>query len=36
VTGGIDNEETILEKGIQPDAIFSGIEELVNEWARVI
>lgn len=36
VTGGIDNEETILQKGIQPDVIFNGIEELVREWARVV
>lgn len=36
VTSGIDNEATIVEKGIQPDAIFSGIDELVYEWARVV
>jgi 4-nitrophenyl phosphatase len=36
VTSGIDNETTILAKGIEPDAVFSGIEELTHEWAGVI
>jgi 4-nitrophenyl phosphatase len=36
VTSGIDNETTISEKGIQPDAVFSGIEALTQAWVRVI
>ncbi len=35
VTSGIDNEDSILQKGIQPDAIFSGIEELGRYWRTV-
>ena len=32
VTTGVDNEESIAAKGIQPDRIFSGLEELVDAW----
>ena len=35
VTTGIDNEDTCRKKGIYPDAIFSGIEALVNVWKRL-
>jgi 4-nitrophenyl phosphatase len=35
VTTGIDNEKTIPQKGIQPDAIFSGIAELVEAWTSL-
>jgi 4-nitrophenyl phosphatase len=36
VTTGIDNEITVKEKGIQPDAIFSGLEAIVTQWAKEI
>lgn len=32
VTTGVDNEKTIPQKGIQPDAIFGGIDRLVRTW----
>jgi 4-nitrophenyl phosphatase len=32
VTTGVDKPETIAEKGIQPDVILSGLEELINLW----
>ncbi len=32
VTTGVDNEDSIAQKGIQPDAVFSGLEELVRAW----
>lgn len=32
VTTGVDTEESIREKGIIPDAVFSGIEALVKRW----
>lgn len=32
VTTGIDNQDSIAEKEIQPDAVFSGIDELVDVW----
>jgi len=32
VTTGVDNLETIAQKGIQPDAVFSGLNELVDAW----
>jgi 4-nitrophenyl phosphatase len=32
VTTGVDNEQTMAQKGIQPDAVFSGIAELVEVW----
>ncbi len=35
VTTGVDNEETISQKGIEPDAFFSGIEALVEAWQVV-
>lgn len=34
VTTGIDNEASIQEKGIQPDAIFAGLEDLVKQWGK--
>ncbi len=36
VTSGIDNEASIVTKGIQPDVIFSGIAELTAYWAGLI
>jgi 4-nitrophenyl phosphatase len=35
VTTGIDNETTIRTTGIQPDAVFSGINQLVEAWRKV-
>jgi 4-nitrophenyl phosphatase len=32
VKTGVDNEDTIAAKKIYPDAIFSGIDELVRSW----
>jgi 4-nitrophenyl phosphatase len=32
VTTGIDNEQTIAEKGIRPDLVLSGLEELIDRW----
>ena len=32
VTTGVDNEQTMVQKGIQPDAVFSGIAELIEVW----
>jgi 4-nitrophenyl phosphatase len=32
VTTGVDNEDTVMEKGIQPDIVFSGIDELTAAW----
>jgi 4-nitrophenyl phosphatase len=32
VTSGVDDEAAIAKKEIQPDAVFSGIEELVDAW----
>ncbi|MCB0194054.1 MAG: HAD-IIA family hydrolase [Anaerolineae bacterium] len=32
VTTGIDNQDSIASKGIQPDIILSGIDELVDVW----
>jgi 4-nitrophenyl phosphatase len=34
VTTGIDNRDSITQKGIQPDAIFSGLDDLVDVWPR--
>ena len=36
VTTGVDNEDTVREKGIQPDAIFSGIDALTKHWANTL
>jgi 4-nitrophenyl phosphatase len=36
VTTGIDNEAAIQAKGIQPDAIFSGLEAIVATWSQEI
>jgi HAD superfamily hydrolase (TIGR01450 family) len=32
VTSGVDNEAAIQQKGVQPDVIFSGIDELTDVW----
>lgn len=32
VTTGVDNRESIKKQGIQPDVVFSGLEELVAAW----
>lgn len=34
LTTGVDSEETVLKKGIRPDVIFGGLEELVETWLR--
>jgi len=34
VTTGVDNQEAIAQKGIEPDLVFSGLEELVETWRR--
>jgi 4-nitrophenyl phosphatase len=34
VTTGIDNETTMQLKRIYPDAVFSGLEALVEQWAK--
>jgi 4-nitrophenyl phosphatase len=31
-TTGVDNEATILQKGIEPDLVVSGLEALVEQW----
>ncbi len=36
VSTGVDNEASVQEKGIQPDAIFSGINELADVWERIL
>ena len=36
VTTGVDNEETIADKEIQPDVIFSGIDELRRRWQALV
>lgn len=35
VTTGVDNRDSITQKGVQPDAIFSGIDELAEVWQRL-
>jgi 4-nitrophenyl phosphatase len=35
VTTGVDSEDAIARKGVQPDVIFSGIDELVQYWAAL-
>ena len=32
VTSGVDNEAAIEKKGVRPDVIFSGIDELTDVW----
>lgn len=32
VTTGIDNQASMAEKGVQPDLVLSGIDELVDVW----
>jgi 4-nitrophenyl phosphatase len=32
VLTGVDNENSIAQKGVQPDVIFRGIDELVQRW----
>ncbi len=34
LTTGVDNEQTIPKKGIYPDAVFSGLDEVLNVWQR--
>jgi 4-nitrophenyl phosphatase len=34
VTTGVDNEQTMAEKGIYPDAVFSGLAELTSVWRK--
>ena len=36
VTTGIDNLDSIAQKGVQPDVVFSGLDELVDEWQKHI
>ena len=36
VLTGVDNEETITQKGVTPDVIFDGIDELTRYWATLI
>ena len=36
VTSGVDDEASITAKGIQPDVIFSGIDELTAYWVKII
>lgn len=36
VTTGVDNQESIAQKGIEPDMVFNGLEELVETWKREI
>ncbi|RME74366.1 MAG: HAD-IIA family hydrolase [Chloroflexi bacterium] len=36
VTSGVDSEESCRQKGIWPDAIFSGIKELTDTWAKIV
>jgi 4-nitrophenyl phosphatase len=36
VTSGVDNEASIPQKGVQPDAIFSGIDELTDVWQQAL
>lgn len=35
VKTGVDNEDTIAQKGVQPDIIFDGIDELTQYWAKL-
>jgi ribonucleotide monophosphatase NagD (HAD superfamily) len=35
VKTGIDNEDTIVQKGIRPDMIFDGIDEFTRYWATL-
>lgn len=35
VTTGVDSEETISRKGIEPDAVYGGIDTLVEAWQAV-
>jgi 4-nitrophenyl phosphatase len=34
LTTGVDNKQTILEKEINPDAVFNGLEELTEVWRQ--
>jgi 4-nitrophenyl phosphatase len=34
VTTGVDNEASITKKGVWPDVILKGIDELVDVWSR--
>jgi 4-nitrophenyl phosphatase len=35
VTTGVDDQAAIATKGIRPDAVFSGIEELTQVWQKL-
>ena len=35
VETGVDNRDSIAQKGIEPDVIFSGIDTLVEAWRQV-
>jgi 4-nitrophenyl phosphatase len=35
VLTGVDDEDSIVEKGVQPDIICAGIDELVQVWERL-
>jgi len=32
LTTGVDDQNSTVQKGIQPDAIFDGLAELVQAW----
>ena len=34
LTTGVDNEQTIPQKGIYPDAVFDSLQELTEAWQR--
>ena len=34
VTTGVDNVQTISQKGIRPDLVVQGLEELVKLWQK--
>ncbi len=35
VKTGVDNENTMAEKGVQPDMIFEGVQELTAYWKKL-
>ncbi|MBN1219284.1 MAG: HAD-IIA family hydrolase [Anaerolineae bacterium] len=35
VLTGVDNEDAIIQKGVVPDAIFDGIDELTQHWSEL-
>ncbi len=34
VTTGVDSQNAIRQKGIYPDAVFSGLDQFVETWSR--